>query len=479
MAQQQQHHDYEDNELSRTFRVVIPAAELQKELDARIEEVRPKVHLKGFRPGKVPASHIRKVYGASIMREVIEKRVEESTKESVEKAQAKPVSEPHLHLESDLEAVAAGKADLAFDVHFEVMPEFEPPEAASLSLVRLVAPVTDAQIEAALEDVVKANRVYEDKHGPAAEGDAVTIDFEGRIDGEVFEGGKAEGAQFVLGSGNLIPGFEDGLVGASPGEERALRLTFPADYAAESLKGRQAEFTVKIQAVKAAKATAADDAFAKQLGFETIGEIRDALKRRIEAEHAAQSRAKAKRALFDQLDAMYDFTLPPGMLEAEFKQIWGQIEADRKAGRLDPEDAGKDEETLKAEYRRIAERRVRLGLVLAEVGSRAKVQISDQELGQAILDAARRFPGQERQVFAAYQKNPSLQAQIRAPLYEEKVVDFILELAKVTNKTVSREELFTEDEPPAAVPAPDAPPKRTRKSKAAAAAEPAEGTSDS
>ncbi|MBL8550466.1 MAG: trigger factor [Hyphomonadaceae bacterium] len=470
-----QHHDYEDNELSRTYRVVIPAAELMQELDAKIAEVQPQIKINGFRPGKVPPAHIKKVYGPSIMREVIEKKVEASTKAQVEKANAKPVSEPHLHLESDLEEVAAGKADLAFDVHFEVMPDFETPEPSAIAFTRPIAPVEDAQVEEALEQLLKANRTFEEKDGAAADGDAVVMDFEGKVDGVAFEGGKAEGAEVILGSGSLIPGFESGLIGVKKGEERTLNVTFPDDYGVETLKGKAAEFAVKATAVKAPKEAVADDAFAKQLGLETIGEVRDALRRRIEAEHTAQSRAKAKRALFDQLDKMYDFALPPGMLDAEFRQIWSQIEADKKADRLDPEDAGKDEETLKSEYKRIAERRVRLGLVLAEVGSRNKVAISDQEVGQAILDMARRFPGQERQVFEAYQKNPQLQAQIRAPLYEDKVVDFLLELAKVTNQTVTREELFTEDGAPGEAAESEAKPKRSKKAKGESAAEPAEG----
>jgi trigger factor len=249
----------------------------------------------------------------------------------------------------------------------------------------------------------------------------------------------------VLGSKRFIPGFEDQLIGAKAGEERALNVPFPDDYAVERLRGKAAVFDVKVHAVKEPKESVADDAFAKQLGFDTISEVRNALKNRLEAEHAGQSRAKIKRALFDQLDQLHSFDLPPGMVESEFGVIWRQVEEDRRAGRLEPEEAAKGEEELKAEYRRIAERRVRLGLVLAEIGRRNNVIVKPEELERAIAAQARSFPGRERELVEIYRQRPDLLAQVRAPIYEEKVVDFILELAKVKNQTVSREELFAED----------------------------------
>jgi trigger factor len=431
--------------LLRVYRVVIPAADLVQELNAKIEEVRPRVRLNGFRPGKVPAAHIRKIYGPAMMKDVIDEQVQKGTQASLEQARLRPASEPRLDLKSDINEVQAGHADLAFDLSVEVMPDFEPADPGSLSLERPIAPVEESQVDEALATLLKENRTYEDKDGAAADGDALTIDFVGKIDGEAFEGGSAEDAVIVLGSKQLIPGFEDQLIGAKAGDERALNVTFPDDYAVEQLKAKPAVFEVKVKAVKAPKESQADDAFAAQMGFGKIDEVRDALRSRIEADHAAQSRAKVKRALFDHLDKMHSFDLPPGMVEAEFGTIWRQVDADRKAGRLDPDEAGKSEDELKADYRRIAERRVRLGLVLAEIGRRNKVEVTQQEVNQAIVAQARSFPGREREIADLYAKRPALLAQIRAPIYEEKVVDFILELAKVANRTVTREELFADD----------------------------------
>lgn len=435
--------------LTRIFSVLVPRAELEAQLSAKIEEVRPNVRVNGFRPGKVPASHIRKVYGPSMMQDIINEEVRKSTAESLEKNNLRAATQPSLDLKSDLAAVAEGKADLAFDLKVEIMPEFEPVDVGTVAVTRPVADVEESQIEEALGELLKANRQYEDKEGEAALDDVVTIDFVGKIDGEAFDGGTAEDAPVTIGAGRFIPGFEEQLIGAKAGEERVLNVTFPEAYPVDTLKGKDAAFEVKVKGVKTPKEGAADDEFAKQFGFDSLQALRDAVKQRIEADHTAQSRAKAKRALFDKLDAAHDFPLPPGMVEAEFNQIWAQIDQDRQAGRLDAEDAAKSDEQLRADYRKIAERRVRLGLLLAEIGRRNKVEISNEELGQAVTAQARRFPGQERQVFEMYQKNPNLLAQLRAPLYEEKVVDFILELAKVTNETVSREELFKDDDAPA------------------------------
>jgi len=449
--------------LLRVYDVTVPAAELQQKLNAKIEEVRPRVRINGFRPGKVPASHIRKVYGPSMMQDIINDAVQKSTKESLEKVRA--ASEPSLDLKSDINKVVAGQQDLQFELTLEIMPDFEPIDLKTISITRPIASVTDEQVEKALSDLAKAHRGFEDKDGPAADGDEVTVDFVGRIDGEPFEGGSAQGARVVIGSKQFIPGFEEQLIGAKAGDERKLNVTFPDDYPVADLKGKAAEFETKVNVVRRPKEGVPDDAWASELGFDSLPALKEALRQRIESEHAQQSRAKAKRALFDKLDEAHDFDLPPRMVEAEFNQIWRQVDADRQAGRLDPSDEGKSEEDLRAEYRSIAERRVRLGLVLAEIGRRHKLEVSDQEVAQAISAQARNYPGQERQIFEAYQRNPQMVAQVRAPLYEEKVVDYVLELIKVTNETVSREELFADDEPVAP------PPKKAKKGKAAKAEE--------
>jgi trigger factor len=271
------------------------------------------------------------------------------------------------------------------------------------------------------------------------------LDFVGRIDGEAFEGGTASDAQVIIGSKQFIPGFEGQLIGVKAGEARTLDVTFPADYAAAELKGKAAQFEAKIKSVRAPRQGPVDDAWAGELGFDSVNALKEAMRKRLESDHAAQSRLKAKRVLFDQLDALHSFDLPPRMVEAEFGQIWRQIEQDKAKGALDPSDSGKSEEELRKEYRNIAERRVRLGLLLAEIGRRHKLEVSDQEVAQAISAQARNFPGQERQIFEMYQRNPGMVANIRAPLYEEKVVDYVMELVSVSNETVSREELFADD----------------------------------
>jgi len=425
--------------LRRTFRVVIPVADLRAEVDAKIAEAAPRLQLKGFRTGKVPVSHVRKVYGAAIFRDVVNEQVEKSTKETV--GELRVASEPTFELESDLDQVEKGAADLAFKVAVDLMPEFDPIDVATIELEKPVASVADEQIDETLAEIAKANRRFDAKEGPAAEGDALTIDFLGKIDGEAFDGGAAENANIVIGDKRFIPGFEEQLVGLSKDDAQTITVTFPDDYPVENLKGKPATFDVTVKDVRGPVEIAIDDALATSMGFPDLAALRTAVSDRLGQDLAALSRQKAKRALFDKLDAAHTFDLPAAMVEAEFAGIWAQIEKDLAAGQLDPDDADKSEDDLRAEYRRIAERRVRLGLVLAEIGRRGNVEVRNEELVAAIQAEARRFPGRERDVVTFYQQNPGAVAQIRAPLYEEKVVDFILELAKVTQKTVTREEL--------------------------------------
>jgi trigger factor len=432
--------------LQRVFKIVVPAAELQQRLDAKIEEVRPRMKINGFRPGKVPASHVRKLYGPSMLQEIINGEVDAATKKALQDGALRVASQPDLQLESDMEKVFAGQADFAFNLNVELIPEFEPIDPATISMERLVAPVADSQVDEALEQIAKANRTFEEKDGAAEDGDALTIDFLGKIDGVAFEGGQAEKASVVIGSNQFIPGFEDGLKGLKKGDEKVISATFPEAYGVETLKGKDATFDIVVHEVRAPREIVIDDDLAKKLGMESIDAVKAALRGRIESEHTAQSRTRAKRALFDQLEVAHEFPLPPAMVEQEFQQIWRQIEADKAAGSLDSSDAGKTDEELRAEYRKIAERRVKLGLVLAEIGRRSNIDVTNEEVSQAVMQQARQYPGQERQVFEIYQKNPQLLAQLRAPIFEEKTVDYILELAKVANKTVDRETLFADPE---------------------------------
>lgn len=434
--------------LSRTFKVTVPASELVAKLDSRIAEIRPQMNLKGFRPGKVPAAHVKKMFGKSIMSELIEGLVTETNQKALEDADVRPASQPAVDMDADMETVLEGKADLAYTLNVDVMPEFEPTDIKKLTLERPVTPVADADVDAALQKLADQNKQYKarGKTAKAKDGDAVVIDFVGKIDGEPFDGGAAEEQTVVIGEKRFIPGFEEQLIGVKADDETELNVTFPEDYQAENLKGRDAVFEVKVREVRMPKKAEINEDFAKNFGLESLEQLREMMTSQIQSEHDGASRQKAKRALLDVLDEKHSFDLPPKMVEQEFQQIWAQLMQEKEAGNLDEEDSKKSDEDLEKEYRTISERRVRLGLLLAEIGRKADVQITDQEVQQAVIAEARKFPGQEREVVEFFQKNPGALAQVRAPIYEEKVVDHILEVAKVTDKEVSKDDLFAEIE---------------------------------
>ncbi|MEL6857017.1 MAG: trigger factor [Pseudomonadota bacterium] len=434
--------------LSRTYKVNVPKADLQKRFDERIEEIRPQMNLKGFRPGKVPAAHVKKMFGKDIMGEVVQALVQETSQKAIEDADVRPAGQPEMKMESDMEKVLDGEEDLAYEMNVDVMPDFEPVGLDKLKIVKPVAEINDQEIDGRLSQIAEANPKFDKraKTAKAREDDAVVIDFLGKLDGEPFEGGAAEEHTLVLGSNSFIPGFEDQLIGVKAGDETEVNVTFPENYQAENLAGKDAVFEVKVHEVRAPKTPEIDDEFAKGLGLEDLAKLKELVTEQIQNEFSGASRAKAKRSLLDQLDEKHDFDLPPKMVDQEFTQIWQQLQAEMDAGRTADEDKDKSEDDLKDEYRKIAERRVRLGLVLAEIGRIAEIQISEQEVQQALIQEARNFPGQERQVIEFFQKDPNAMAQLRAPIYEDKVVDHILETAKVKEETVSKEELLKEDE---------------------------------
>jgi len=434
--------------LSRTFEVKVPASELQSKLDARIEEIRPNMNLKGFRPGKVPAAHVRKMFGRDLMGEIIDKLVNETNQKALEDAELRPAGQPNVHVDGDMEEVVKGEADLAYHMHVDVMPEFTPVDVKTLKVTRPVAEVADEQVDEALKNLAEQNKQYEPraKTAKAKDGDAVVIDFVGKIDGEAFDGGSAEQQTIVLGSNRFIPGFEEQLVGVKTGEEKNLEVSFPEDYPSADLAGKAAVFETKVHEVRAPKVAEIDDEFAKGLGLESLEQLKGLISEQLKGELSQASRNKAKRDLLDRLDEAHSFDLPPNMVEAEFQQIWGQLQQEMDAGRVTDDDKDKPEEDLKKEYHDIAERRVRLGLVLAEIGRVNDVRITEQEVQQALIREARQYPGQEREVIEFFQKNAGAMAQLRAPIYEDKVVDYILGEAEVTDTTVSREELLKEDD---------------------------------
>ena len=439
--------------LKRELKVVVPAAELESRLGTKLDELKTRVRINGFRPGKVPVSHLRRLYGRSVMAEIVQDVVNESTQQAV--SNAKPAFQPNVALPEDkaeIEAVMDGKADLAYTLSFEVLPEIELPDFSAISVEKQVAEVTDAEVDEALGRIARANRPYEPRgEGEAAEsGDRATIDYVGRIDAEPFEGGSAEGAVLELGSGQFIPGFEDQLLGAKAGEQRTVTVRFPEDYGAKHLAGKEAVFDVTVREVARPGEAAIDDDFAKSLGMESLDKLREAIRGRIGEDYAAASRRKLKRRLLDALDETVRFDLPPTLVEQEFEAIWRQVTGDLERSGRSFADEGTTEEAARADYRRIAERRVRLGLLLAEVGQRNDIKVNEDEVQRALIERVRQFPGQEQAVWDFYRKNPAALAEVRAPIFEDKVVDYILELARVEERTVPREVLLADPEDEAA-----------------------------
>ncbi len=438
--------------LSRVLEVTVTRDQLNQKLDAKIAEITPKMNIKGFRPGKVPQGHVRKMYGKELMGEIVQETLNETTQAALDQASIRPASQPELTPVGDIEAVIKGNADLAYQIAVEMMPIFTPVDPASVELNRPVYEPSDADIAEALKNVAAGAKSYEPKKakGKAAvkaeDGDKLVIDFVGKIGDEAFEGGSAEDAELVLGSGQFIPGFEEQLVGVKKGETKLLNVNFPADYGAANLAGKAATFETTVKDVLSPKDGEPDDDMAKSLGLESLDALKAILKTQLEQQYRQAARFKMKRQLLDVLDEKHDFELPKRMVDAEFAGIWQQVEQDKAAGQLSDEDAKKSEKDLKDEYMKIAERRVRLGLVLAEIGTRNNVQVTDQEVNQAIMQEARQYPGQERQVVDFYRQNAAAAAQVRAPIYEEKVCDMIFAAAKVTDTPISKEELLKDDE---------------------------------
>ncbi len=431
-------------DLRRQFTVTIPASELDAKVTTRLEELKPRVNLKGFRPGKAPVSFLKKQFGKSVMGEVVEQAVTEGSQKAISDNQLKPALQPRVEPVSDVQQVVDGKADLEFTVTVDLMPDFDVTDVSKLEVERLTASVSDADIDEALDRLAKQSRGYTARaEGEAAKKDDIAqIDFVGRIDGTEFEGGKGENFNLTLGSGQFIPGFEDQLIGAQAGETREVKVTFPEDYPSADLAGKEAVFTVTVKEIKAPDEAKIDDELAKKMGLDNLATLKDRVRDQVKGDFAAATRLHLKRRILDALDNAHDFPLPPAMVEAEFNSIWAQVEDELKREGKSAADEGKTEEELKAEYHAIAERRVRLGLVLGKLGEQNGICVSGEEVNRAIMARARQFPGQEQQVFQYYANNPQAQAEIRAPLFEDKVVDFIAELAKVTDKTVDRETLF-------------------------------------
>ncbi len=435
--------------LRRELKVVVGADELEQRLSSRLDELKGKARIKGFRPGHVPKDHLRKVYGRSVMAEVVQQAVTETSQQALSEREERPAFQPKVALpedEAEINQIFEGTGDLSYTLTFEVLPKVEVMDLSTIALERPVTPVSDKDIDDAIDRILATNQNYKPKDGAAKKADRVTIDFVGKLDGEAFEGGTAEDAPITLGAGGFIPGFEEGLTGVKTGDEKVIEATFPESYPEAKLVGKAVTFEVKVKEVAAPETPTLDDDFAKSLGVKSVAQIRETVKARMEQDRGLASRQKMKRALLDALNEGHTFELPPTLVDNEFQAIWDQVTKDLEQSKKTFEDEGTTEEKAKEEYRDIAARRVRLGLLLSEIGSRNEVTVSDEEVNKALIERIRQFPGQERQVYDFYRNTPHALAELRAPIYEDKVVDYIFELAKLTDKEVSVEELYADPE---------------------------------
>ncbi len=440
--------------LKRAYTVVVPAADLETKRAARLANLSKTLTLPGFRPGKIPPTIVKRRYGTAVSAEVLEESVNEATQQVLSERGLRPAQQPKVDVVS-LDPTGAPDKDLEFKVELELLPEITPPDFSAIKLTRLKTEPDAETIDKGLNEVAQRNRSVEEIPAEelgdrgAAKGEVLTVDFVGKMDGTEFPGGTGNGIEVEIGGGTFIPGFSEQLEGIKPGETRTIEVTFPADYGVPTLAGKAATFEVAAHKVGRAIVPAVDDELAKKLGFEDLAEMRDTITKRFQSEYDQLSRLRLKRQLLDALADMVKFESPEGMVNQEFDQIWQRLESERQQGRVDEDDKEKDEETLRTDYRAIAERRVRLGLLLAEIGRTNSITVQPDEMTRAMRAEAMRFPGQEQQVFEFFRQNPRATDSLRGPLFEEKVINFILELAQVEDQAVSLDELTKEPPAPA------------------------------
>ena len=422
--------------LKRGYRITVPGVELDVKVQQKLVEAQPEIEIKGFRKGKVPMAMLKKQFGPRLLGDAMQEAIDSAMKEHFETTGDRPALQPEVKMENG-ENWKEGD-DVVVDVTYEALPAIPAFDPADLTLERLVVKADEASVQEALENLAATAKTWVDRNGPAENGDQVTIDFVGKVGDEPFEGGTAEDYPLVLGSGSFIPGFEDQLVAAKAGDEVKVHVPFPEQYGAAHLAGKEATFDVTVKAVKEGKPAEIDDELAKKFGAEDLAALKSQVSERLEAEYTGAARAVLKRALLDQLDEKVTFELPPSLVEAEANQIAHQLWHEENP-HVHDHNHGHIE--LTDEHRKLAERRVRLGLLLAELGQKAEVEVTDAEMTQAVLAQARQYPGQERAFFEFVQKNPQAQQQLRAPLFEDKVVDHIVSGAKVTEKEVGKDDL--------------------------------------
>ncbi len=425
--------------LKRGYQIVVAAADIDSKVQTRLSEVGQKARIPGFRPGKIPMAILKQRFGSSVMAEVLEGTVRDSSAKLLEERGLRPAGQPKIEITS----FDDGK-DLEYDLSVELLPDITVMDLSSLKLERLKAEVTDADLEKALGRLASAHKAYEPvaNERAAKSGELAVIDFEGRLNGEAFDGGAATDFELELGSNSLIPGFEEQVIGHKAGDKFDVNVTFPEDYTVKKLASKDVVFSCEFKELRERVETKVDDDLAKAAGLEGLDALKNAVREQMSREYAQTSRGKLKRDLLDKLEAGHELEAPEGMLEAEFESIWAQIEEAKKKGQLDAEDAAKDEDELKAQYRKIAGRRVRLGLVLSAIGEANDISVSQEELNRAMMEEARKYPGEEQKVIDFFRSNPQARAGLQAPVFEDKVVDFIVEMAQVSDTEVTAEILL-------------------------------------
>ncbi|MFZ5734146.1 MAG: trigger factor [Pseudomonadota bacterium] len=436
--------------LKREFQVIVTAKDIDAKVDERLVDLKDKVRINGFRPGKVPVAHLKKVYGRSVAAETVDQMIRDTNTQIFTERGLRLAMDPKITMpteEKEIEDVLAGKTDLNYTVAIEIVPPIALADFKSFKIEKPVADVSDADVDEAIKRIADQNQLFTDKgDAKAASGDRVTVSFKGTIDGVAFDGGTGEGIQVLIGSATFIPGFEDQLIGIAKGETRTIKADFPKNYMNNDLAGKAAAFETTATLVEAPQPRTVDDEFAKTLGLESLDKLKDAARERLRQEYDGLTRQRVKRLLLDKLDETHRFDAPPSLVDEEFNLMWNSIKAEMESMNKTFEDEKTTEDEAKGEYRKIADRRVRLGLVLSEIGEKNKINVTDDEVGRAVIERARQMPGREKEVWDYYRSNPQALASLRAPIFEDKVVDFILELATVTEKKISRDELYRSDD---------------------------------
>lgn len=455
--------------LKREIKVVIPAKDMEQQMNERLADVKDKVRINGFRPGKVPVSHVKKMYGKSIMAELVNEIIRDRPSAILSERGEKSATQPEIAMtedEAEAEKILSAQADLEFTLSYEIIPAIELKPVDGIKVTREVVEISEDEINEQILKIAESARTFETKKGKAADGDRVTMDYLGKVDGVAFDGGKDEDAELVIGSNRFIPGFEDQLVGLKAGDEKVITVTFPADYPAANLAGKEATFDITVKEVAAPAKTEINDDLATKLGVESVEKLKEIVRGQIESQYGNVTRQKVKRQILDQLDAIYKFEAPSKLIDAEFENIWRQINTDLAQSGKTFADEDTTEEAAREEYRTLAERRVRLGLVLSEIGEKAGIEVTDEEMQRSLFAQLQQFPGQEKEILEFFRKTPGAAASLRAPIFEEKVIDKLLSEVSVTDKTVTKEELLAEDAEEG-----DKPKKAASKKKAAAKAD--------